>query len=287
MSDTDAPNRAVDLTNTDEIDAHIIFHEDDQVMEVRLGRVHFRNTADVNRFYDRIEERIDASGESLWFFLVDYSGAHIDPGSWFAYSRRGKELNHAHSMGSVRCDASDVTRRQIERDAGTENFDPSLFADRDAALAHLRTLPTKRVRKIVHTATFTHDDLKDRLRFLPGDQIVEFDFHGIHLNHAVDVDMLFDHLTGQVEKTGQRWYFLIDYAGFRIMSGAWVRYAARGKTLNEAWSLGSVRFAPGSETETDIRLRAESQGFRPNIRNTRDEALARIDEMKAERSAQG
>ena len=66
------------------------------------------------------------------------------------------------------------------------------------------------------------------------------------------------------------------------MSGAWVQYAARGKRLNEAWSLGSVRFAPGSETETDIRLRAESQGFRPNIRNTREEALQRIAEMKAE-----
>ncbi|MEO0990970.1 MAG: hypothetical protein AAFX00_08485, partial [Pseudomonadota bacterium] len=62
----------------------------------------------------------------------------------------------------------------------------------------------------------------------------------------------------------------------------WVQYAARGKTLNEAWSLGSVRYAAGSETEADIRLRAESQGFRPNIRNTREEALERIAEMKVE-----
>ena len=52
--------------------------------------------------------------------------------------------------------------------------------------------------------------------------------------------------------------------------------------LNETWSLGSVRYAPGSETETDIRMRAESQGFRPNIRNSRAEALERIAEMKAE-----
>ena len=49
-----------------------------------------------------------------------------------------------------------------------------------------------------------------------------------------------------------------------------------------AASLGSVRFAAGSETETDIRLRAETGGFRPNIRNTRAEALERIEEMKRE-----
>ena len=70
------------------------------------------------------------------------------------------------------------------------------------------------------------------------------------------------------------------------MPGAWVRYAMRGKRLNEAASLGSVRYAAGSETEADIRLRAQSQDFRPNIRNTRDEALERIEEMRAELVAQ-
>lgn len=275
----------VDLTDLQDVDTHIVFHEDDQVMEVRLGHVHFRDTADVNRFYDRVEERIEATGEPLWFFLIDYSGAHIDPDSWFAYSRRGKELNHAHSMGSVRCDASEATRRQIERDAGTENFDPNLLADRDKALAHLRTLPSTRVKTVVHQATLTPADLAGRARFLPKDEILDIDFHGIHLNHATDVDVFYDYLEDEIAKTGRKWYFLIDYAGFRIMSGAWVRYAARGKSLNERWSLGSVRYAPGSETETDIRLRAESQGFRPNIRNTRQEALERIAEMKAERGA--
>ncbi len=43
-----------------------------------------------------------------------------------------------------------------------------------------------------------------------------------------------------------------------------------------------MRYAAGSETEAEIRLRAESQDFRPNIRNTREEALERIDEMRAD-----
>ena len=37
--------------------------------------------------------------------------------------------------------------------------------------------------------------------------------------------------------------------GCQILPGAWVRYATRGKRLNEASSLGSVRYATGSETE--------------------------------------
>ena len=38
----------------------------------------------------------------------------------------------------------------------------------------------------------------------------------------------------------------------------------------------------GSETEVDKRLRHEARGTRPNTRNTREEALARIDELKRE-----
>ena len=52
--------------------------------------------------------------------------------------------------------------------------------------------------------------------------------------------------------------------------------------MNKDWSLGSVRYAMGSETETDIRLRAESGGVRPNIRNTVEEAWERIREMQAD-----
>ncbi len=84
---------------------------------------------------------------------------------------------------------------------------------------------------------------------------------------------------------GRKWYFLVNYNGTRIQSPAWVQYAARGKRLNEEWSLGSVRFAAGSETEAEIRMRAESQDFRPNIRNTEQEAVERIAEMKAEAAA--
>ena len=65
------------------------------------------------------------------------------------------------------------------------------------------------------------------------------------------------------------------------MPEAWIRYSTRGKHVNLQHSMGSVRFAAGSETKAGIRLRAESQGFDPNIRNTQEEALERLQDMRS------
>lgn len=268
---------------TEEMDRRILFHPGPQVMEIDFTGLEFDSSAEVNAFYDRIEERLRASGANLWFFLVNYSGARFDTPAWIAHARRGKALNMAHSMGSVRFDASRETRAQIEAAAGTEAFDPNLFADRAAALARLASMPSTRVERIEPVPSYAPGEFAARIRFFPDEGLMDIDLSGIRLLHGRDVDDLYDALEAAVAPTGRKWYFLIDYDGTRIMSEAWVQYAARGKRLNLAWSLGTVRYAPGSETETDIRLRAESQGFRPNIRNTREEALAAIEEMKAAR----
>ena len=267
------------------IDTRLSFLEDREVFEVDLSHVHFHNTADVNAFYDRCEERIEASGEDLWFFLINYQGCRIDPAAWIAFSRRGKTLNMAHSMATVRYDASPETRRQIERDAGTEAFDPNLFVDRDAALARLAEFPSRRRAPIIHEPNYTRADFAPRIEFLLEDRIMQVDFSDFTFHHARDVDDFYDYIEELIRRTDRKWYFLVNYNGCRINPEAWVQYARRGKALNIAASLGSVRYAAGSETERDIRMRAETQGFRPNIRNTREEALERIAEMKAEAGA--
>jgi hypothetical protein len=268
------------LTEAD-IAERIVFHEDSQIMEVSFANVRLSNSLDVNLFYDQIEERIAATGETLWFFLVNYCETRIDQEAWFAFSRRGMELNKAHSMTSVRFDASEITKRQIERDAGTEAFDPNMFFDRESALARLKSLPSKRRKKIVMKPSFKLSDWNWRIDFSPENEIMSVDFSDFSFEHSRDVDDVYNFIESQIKPTERKWYFLIKYEGTRIQSPAWVEYAARGKKLNHEFSLGSVRYAAGSETETDIRLRAESQGFRPNIRNTRGEALELIAEMKA------
>lgn len=278
MTRTDRP-RAVD---TNELDRRITFHEDDQIMEVDLSDFHFDSSQAVNGFYDRLEDRIAESGEELWFFLVNLSGTRIDPAAWVAYSRRGRALNMAHSMGSVRFDASEETADQIRRAADTEAFNPNLFTDRASAIARLRSLPSARREKVVQVGNHVLADFVRRVRFDAQKVIMEVDFSHFTFHHSRDVDDFYDYLEERIEESGRRWFFLVNLNGCQILPAAWVRYSHRGKRLNEAGSLGSVRFAAGSETEQDIRMRAQSRGFRPNIRNTREEALELIEEMRAE-----
>lgn len=263
-----------------EIDRRITFHDDIQVMEADFSGYDFDSSATVNRFYDRIEERIADTGEEMWFFLVNLCDTRIDQSAWFAYSRRGRALNHAHSMGSVRFDASEITRQQIERAANTEAFNPNLFTNRDDALARIAELPSKRRARIQHDTNYTEADFVRRISFDPETRIMEADFSHFTFHHSKDVNDFYDHIEARIKDTDRKWFFLVNLNGCEIYPAAWVAYSLRGKRLNEAASLGSARFAAGSETEQDIRMRAETQAFRPNIRNTREEALELIKEMR-------
>ena len=264
-----------------ELDSRITFHDELQTMEADFSGFLFDTSQIVNQMYDRLEDRIAATGEPLWFFLVNLNGTRIDPPAWTAYSRRGKALNLAHSMGSVRFDASEETRRQIERAANTEAFDPNLFSDRDSALARISELPSKRRRKLIHEPNFALADIVRRITFEEDTNIMHANFSHMTFCHSRDVNDFYDYIEERIKETDRKWFFLVDLNGCEILPAAWGQYAMRGKRLNQAASLGSVRYAAGSETEADIRLRAESQGFRPNIRNTREEALELIEEMRA------
>lgn len=266
-------------------DARILFHEAEEIMEVDFSGLDFQDSAEVNRFYDRVEERIAETGEPLWFFLVNYSDFRIEPAAWATFTHRGKVVNLAHSQGTVRFDVSEETRREIERHAETEAFDPNLFADREGALRRIAELPSKRRHRTVHVPNYTAEEIARRLVFRPETEVMEVDFSNVTFRHSGDVDAFYDHIEAEALATGRKWYFLVNYENCRIFPEAWVSFATRGKALNLACSLGSVRFGPGLETEETIRMRAQSQDFRPNIRNTREEALERIDEMKREASA--
>lgn len=264
-----------------DIDARISFDDKAEVMEVSFAGVNLSSSLQVNQFYDRIEERIAQTGEGQWFFLVNYGATCIASAEWPAFSRRGLELNKAHSMGTVRFGSVDSTRAQIEQDAASYAFHPNLFDDRLAALAHLHSLPSPRRKRAAMQPGFERKDWNWRIDFKPDDQIMKVDFSGFTFEHSRDVTDVYDFIESQVRSTGHKWYFLINYEGTQIQPSAWVEYAARGKKLNQNFSLGTVRYAPGLEAETDIRLRSESQGFLPNIRNTYADAYQLVVEMKA------
>ncbi|SHI80762.1 hypothetical protein [Wenxinia saemankumensis] len=263
----------------------IRLHEGLQLVEIDLAGLVIADGAGANRFYDAVERRIDESGEPLWFFLIHTGAYRVDPAAWFAFTHRGQAVQEAHSMGTVRVDDSPEGLRQIERDRARGQADPRLFATRDAALAALSALPSRRRRRIEHAPSFAPGDIAARLTFRPRAEVLELDLSGLDIAHGRDAHAVFDAIETAIRPTGRRWYLLTDYTGTRIQSAAWLAWSLREDALAARHLLGAVRHAPGSETERDLRLRAEGRGHRPNIRNTRGEAMARIDELRAERAA--
>lgn len=276
-----APAIGPDFT-PEALDSRIRIHEGPQIVEIDYAGLWIRNSAEANAFYDRIEERIAETGEPLWFFLVHTEDYRIDESAWFAYTRRGRDVQQGHSMGTVRWDGSAETRRQIARTAGTDRAVPNLFPDRASALDDLRGRPSQRRLRVTQVPNHHRADIRARVRLEPDADLAHVDFSNLSFEHSRDVNDIYGWLEEIIRPTGRRWYFLVDYTGTRIQSPAWVRFSARSQDFNDRFALGAVRFAPGSETETDIRLRAQSRGIRPNIRNTREEGLARIAELKAE-----
>ncbi|MEO1796444.1 MAG: hypothetical protein AAFR53_05460 [Pseudomonadota bacterium] len=276
--------RAMDPFSDDALDARITLHEAAEVLEIDLTGLVFKDSAQANAYFDRIETRIAEAGEPLWFFLVIGTDYRVWDEAWFAYTRRGKECHAAHSMGTLHVDASDMTAKQIARTRGTDLYDPNLFASRDAAWEDIKTRPSKRRERIAHVPNYRRFSFTKRFVFRPKEDRLDIDFSHVNMEHSRDVHDIYNWLEHAIRATERKWWFLMDYSHFRIQSGAWVAYDQRKTACEAALSLGTVRYAPGAETETDIRLRMEARGTRPNIRNTRDAALERLAELRAETS---
>ena len=111
------------------------FHDDIRIMEVHFDDVVFEDSAMVDAVYDAIEAGIAKSGQSKWFFLVNYKNCRIYETAWIRFAQRGKRINIAHSMGSVRFAVHEDLEQSMENSAKKQNYDPNLFKSRDDALA--------------------------------------------------------------------------------------------------------------------------------------------------------
>jgi hypothetical protein len=114
----------------------ITFHADLGIMEADFSDLAFERSRDVERFYDVLEEKLAATNRK-WSFLVNYRNCTIEPEAWIAFANRGKRANLAYSEGSVRFDTSVETGQSIVEDSKRENFQPNLFASRDAAIQRI------------------------------------------------------------------------------------------------------------------------------------------------------
>ena len=109
---------------------------------------------------------------------------------------------------------------------------------------------------------------------------MEVDFSDLVFSSGEDVDYVYDRIENSVSDTNEKWYFLVNYRNTKINPDAWVQFSLRGKKINLASSIGSVRFDPNEPTREEIEKRDKQEGFKPNVVSTRQEALERIGELK-------
>lgn len=147
----------------------------------------------------------------------------------------------------------------------------------EAAIQELATSVYDAARRAEADGADGEDDqrVSDRLRFVEEIQVAEFDISGMEFTRAGDVNDFFDAVERRIAATGRDWYFLIRAEPCRVWPEAWVAYAHRGKKISVGLSLGTVRLVEvGAE---------DSRRSDPNIVETRDTGLARIEELKAGR----
>ncbi len=126
--------------NTGKYDHLVDFYDDSRIMEVHFNELTFADSAMVDAIYDAIETAIANSGQSKWFFLINYKNCRIYETAWIRFAQRGKTINLAHSMGSVRYAVREDLGQTIENSAKKQNFDPNLFNSREDALAEIKRM---------------------------------------------------------------------------------------------------------------------------------------------------
>ena len=265
------------MTKTD-YNARILFHADEQIMEIDFSNLTFDRSKKVNAFYDEIDKRIEATRQK-WFFLVNYLNCKIMSEAWIAFAHRGKVLNLGYSLGSVRFAANPDTWETIVEKSREEHFDPNLFPSREAAVADLRRQRAKiadadfadMVRKRPEAPTRPDED---RVMIHGDMDTVEVDLSGYTFASSADVNRVFDAIDARVGETGRKWYFMMNFRDTEILPDAWYRWAVRSRRLGTERSLATLRY-----NLHDPAIQGVASGA--TMFDTRDAALQRITDLRA------
>lgn len=266
----------------------VSFLKKEQVMEVDFSDLTMDVSGTVNEIYDAIEKKLAATKQK-WFFLVNYKNCKIMPEALITHAHRGKKVNLAYSLGSVRFAASDLVSEALMERSEAEKFDPNLYPDRKSALSHLAEL-RKQYDDISFAAIKKIDVGKkdrayaDRITIHSEMQIMEIDFDGLTFERSRHVNEFYDELEKIVAKSGDKWYFIINYRNCTILPEAWVAFATRGRQANQDYSLGSAQFITSSQMGEPIPAKPAPDQRSSSMLRSRDDAIEKIRELQAGKS---
>lgn len=119
-----------------------------------------------------------------------------------------------------------------------------------------------------------------RLRILDEFEAIEVDFSDFEFSSSKLVNDFYDILDKLVEGSGRSWYFIVNYKGVSIWPEAWVAFAHRGKKVNVNYSLGTVRYVERDAAAGDGSRKDRTYDYDPDMFDSREEALAHIQELR-------
>lgn len=108
-----------------------------------------------------------------------------------------------------------------------------------------------------------------RIRFHDAIDVVEIDFSDLVFSDSRIVNDVHDVIEAEVGATGRDWYFVVNHRGCSVWPEAWVAFAHRGKKVQAAHALATVRYATAADAGRD-----------PGMLASRDQALARVAELR-------
>ena len=260
-------------------DDRIVFHAPERVVEIDLTDLSLNSNQDVDALYDSVNQRLKAT-ERKWFFLINYLNCRIAPEAWLQFAYRGKLLNEATSLGSVRFNTTDQVRAEIEDRADRERFAANLMRNREAAWGEVTRLRDDYLRLYPDLAPIEPAlaaEFARRISFAPLEEIMEVDLSAFRFVDARIVNGFYDAVEAKIAASGrERWYFLINYRDCAVQPEAWVAFAHRGKKLNLKHALGSARYAATEQTQTAITEKANAERFDANLFPNREAARAAL-----------
>lgn len=136
-----------------------------------------------------------------------------------------------------------------------------------------RALPDQKAPESLPDA----DGFSDRVHVLEPIDIMELDLSDYEFRDSSMVNEFYDAVDAVVAATGRDWYLLVNNKNCHVWPEAWVAFAHRGKKANAAYSLGTVRY---DDSEDEAKL----DRFDPYLFETRELALAKIEELKLEQA---
>ena len=129
------------------------------------------------------------------------------------------------------------------------------------------------------------DDFIHRVQFFDDLDTIDIDFTNLRFTDSEAVNKIYDLIDTLVEGTRREWYFMVNYRDCAVWPEAWVAFAHRGKKVDTAYSLGTVRYAGpdagGGPQVTTAQLGASD----PDFLESREAAVVKIEEMNRARAS--